>query len=86
MCHSLFSHKYSYIRIFRLHGVATLDRSGVGDGDAEPSPPILITGAMRPERFTDSDAAFNVGMAVAAVQTVARGWIGVCMHGAHDRR
>ena len=61
---------------------ATLkDTASGGVGGVSKSPPIVITGAMRPERFTDSDAAFNVGMAVAAVQTVPEGWIGLCMHG-----
>lgn len=33
-----------------------------------PVPCIALTGAMRPERFSNSDAPVNVGMAVAAVQ------------------
>jgi len=34
---------------------------------------IVITGALSPARFKSTDAIFNVGMAVAAVQTVAAG-------------
>lgn len=34
---------------------------------------IIITGAMRPEKFIDSDAVFNVGMAVSAVQLMPPG-------------
>ena len=34
---------------------------------------IVFTGAMLPERFIDSDAMFNLGMAVAAVQTCGAG-------------
>jgi L-asparaginase len=34
---------------------------------------IVLTGALQPGRFADSDAAFNLGMAVAAVQTLAPG-------------
>ncbi|HEY1085596.1 MAG TPA: asparaginase domain-containing protein [Candidatus Saccharimonadales bacterium] len=31
---------------------------------------IVLTGAMQPEKFRDSDADFNLGMAVACVQTL----------------
>jgi L-asparaginase len=34
---------------------------------------IVLTGALQPGRFADSDASFNLGMAVAAVQTLAPG-------------
>lgn len=34
---------------------------------------IVLTGALSPARFKSTDAIFNVGMAVAAVQTVAPG-------------
>lgn len=37
---------------------------------------IVLTGALSPARFQASDAVFNIGMAVAAVQTCAPGvWI-----------
>ena len=41
---------------------------------------IVITGAMRPEKFSDSDAMFNVGSAVTAVESLPRG-VYICMHG-----
>jgi L-asparaginase len=34
---------------------------------------IVLTGALQPARFTDSDAPFNLGMAIAAVQTLPPG-------------
>jgi len=34
---------------------------------------IVLTGALQPARFTDSDAPFNLGMAMAAVQTLPAG-------------
>jgi len=34
---------------------------------------IVLTGALQPGRFADSDAPFNLGMAVAAVQALAPG-------------
>jgi L-asparaginase len=37
---------------------------------------IVLTGALSPARFQDSDATFNIGLAVAAVQTCPPGvWI-----------
>ena len=41
---------------------------------------IIITGAMRPEKFSDSDASFNIGMAVGAIGTLSDG-IYIAMHG-----
>jgi L-asparaginase len=34
---------------------------------------IIITGAMKPEKFSDSDAMFNVGAAVATAQALPHG-------------
>jgi L-asparaginase len=41
---------------------------------------IVLTGAMRPERFSNSDAAFNLGLAVGAAQSLPPG-VYVAMHG-----
>ncbi|WNJ20612.1 asparaginase domain-containing protein [Pontibacter sp. G13] len=41
---------------------------------------IILTGAMRPERFANSDAPMNVGMALAGVQTLPSG-VYLAMHG-----
>ena len=38
-----------------------------------PGKTIVLTGALSPARFKSTDAIFNVGMAVAAVQSVAPG-------------
>ena len=38
-----------------------------------PGKTIVLTGALQPGRFADSDAPFNLGMAVAAVQTLPAG-------------
>jgi L-asparaginase len=41
-----------------------------------PGKTMVLAGALSPARFQDSDAVFNLGMAVAAVQTCAPGvWI-----------
>ena len=34
---------------------------------------VVLTGALTPARFRTTDAVFNIGMAVAAVQTAAPG-------------
>lgn len=41
---------------------------------------IVITGAMRPERFTNSDAGVNLGCAIATVNLQTEG-IFIAMHG-----
>lgn len=34
---------------------------------------IVLTGAYRPERFSNSDAAFNIGVAIGALNTIEEG-------------
>jgi len=41
---------------------------------------IILTGALKPAKFIGSDAVFNIGCAVAAVQTVAAG-VYIAMNG-----
>ena len=50
------------------HTAASLRAQGL-DGDRT----IVLTGALAPARFAQSDATFNVGMAFAAVQTLGAG-------------
>ena len=38
-----------------------------------PDKTVVLTGALQPGRFADSDAPFNLGMAIAAVQTLPAG-------------
>mmetsp|Transcript_41249 Transcript_41249/g.98766 ORF Transcript_41249/g.98766 Transcript_41249/m.98766 type:complete len:182 (-) Transcript_41249:411-956(-) len=42
---------------------------------------IVLTGAMRPERFMNSDAPINLGAAIAAVQLIKPKNVYVTMHG-----
>ena len=42
---------------------------------------IVLTGAMRPERFMNSDAPINLGAAIAAVQLIEPKNVYVTMHG-----
>jgi L-asparaginase len=45
-----------------------------------PQKTILLTAAMLPEKFKDSDAAFNLGMAIGGAQTLEAG-IYIAIHG-----
>jgi L-asparaginase len=71
-------------RVIVTHGTDTLvesaqalERSGAAHDKA-----VVFTGAMRPERFRQSDAAFNLGGAVAATGLIPTGTVAVCMGGA----
>lgn len=69
------------------HGTDTLIETAAYLADRIAGKRIVLTGAMRPERFTDSDAALNVGCAIGALQLVEPG-VYVAMHGTvarHDR-
>jgi L-asparaginase len=54
------------------HGTDTMVDTAAALADL-PGKHIVLTGALSPARFRTTDAVFNVGMAVAAVQTVAPG-------------
>ncbi|MDC6484268.1 asparaginase domain-containing protein, partial [Cyclobacteriaceae bacterium] len=34
---------------------------------------VILTGALRPERFTNSDAALNIGTAIGAANSLKKG-------------
>ena len=55
-------------RIVVTHGTDTMVESAqcVAESGAAQGKAVCFTGAMRPEKFKDSDAAFNLGGAVAA--------------------
>ncbi len=57
------------------HGTDTMVETAAAlDGLGERR--IVLTGALHPARFRDSDAVFNIGCALGAVQAVAPGvWI-----------
>jgi len=58
--------------ILVTHGTDTMTETARGLAGI-PGKTIVLTGALEPARFIDSDAPFNVGMAVAALQTCAPG-------------
>ena len=73
-------------KIIVTHGTDTMPETAQSLSSI-PNKTIVITGAMRPERFTNSDADINLGMAIAAVQVSPPG-VYICMHGLvipHDK-
>ena len=54
------------------HGTDTMTETAKSLS-ALQSKTIVLTGSLAPARFARSDATFNVGMAFAAVQTLAAG-------------
>lgn len=62
-------------RIIVTHGTDTMVETARALAGIEGKT-IVLTGALSPARFLASDAVFNIGMAVAAVQTCPPGvWI-----------
>ena len=59
-------------RILITHGTDTMIQTALQLRDI-PAKTIVLTGAMQPSRMKDSDAAFNVGCALAALQTLPAG-------------
>jgi L-asparaginase len=66
-------------RVVITHGTDTMADSAKVLA-AIPGKTIVLTGALSPARFTESDATFNIGMAFAAVQTSPPG-VYVAMNG-----
>ena len=68
-------HKYIVI----THGTDTMIQTAK-KLETIPNKVIVLTGAMSPARFKSSDATFNIGFAVAAVQSLPAG-VYVAMNG-----
>ena len=61
--------------ILITHGTDTMVKTALMLSDI-PGKTIVFTGALNPARFRDSDAVFNIGCAVGAVQSLPEGaWI-----------
>lgn len=57
------------------HGTDTMVKTALMLMDI-PAKTMVLTGALNPARFQDSDAVFNIGCAVGAVQSLPHGaWI-----------
>jgi len=59
-------------KVIITHGTDTLHITAKHLADV-PGKVIVLTGALKPERLRDSDADFNLGMAVGAVQCLPAG-------------
>jgi L-asparaginase len=66
-------------QILVTHGTDTMVQTAAQLADIEGKI-IVLTGAMQPARLRNSDAAFNVGFALAAVQTLPPG-VYIAMNG-----
>jgi L-asparaginase len=63
-------------RIVVTHGTDTMTETAKVLATDVPGKTIVLTGALSPARFAETDAPFNLGMAFAAVQVAAPGvWI-----------
>ena len=67
------------LRVVITHGTDTMTDSASVLASI-PDKTIVLTGALSPARFTESDATFNIGMAFAAAQTLPAG-VYVAMNG-----
>ena len=62
----------SATRVIVTHGTDTMVETALAlQGIAGKT--IVLTGALQPARFADSDAEFNLGLAIGAVQALAAG-------------
>lgn len=59
-------------RILITHGTDTMIETATALGDVADKT-IVLVGSLSPAQFRDSDAAFNIGFALAAVQTLKAG-------------
>lgn len=66
-------------KIIVTHGTDTMLETAKKIRTIE-SKTIVLTGAMKPERFSTSDADFNVGTAIGAVNVLSKG-VYIAMHG-----
>jgi len=67
-------------KIIVTHGTDTMIETASYISDRVKDKMVVITGAMRPERFTNSDAALNIGCAIATANLVNNG-VYIAMHG-----
>lgn len=82
--------KAAETRIVITHGTDTMTETAKLLAAAVPDKVIVLTGALAPARFADTDAPFNLGMALATAQVAAPGvyiaMSGQVFHGLHVRK
>ena len=62
------------------HGTDTMLETAGYLADSSRDKKVIITGAMRPERFSNSDAGLNLGVAIGAIAKIDPG-VCIAMHG-----
>ncbi|NBB75662.1 MAG: asparaginase [Bacteroidetes bacterium] len=67
-------------RIVITHGTDTMVETARAIEEAETGKVVVLVGALNPARFRSSDAIFNIGFAMAAVQTLDAG-VYIAMNG-----
>lgn len=67
-------------RVIVTHGTDTMVETAAVIADRVKDKTVILTGAMIPYKFGSSDGFFNVGAALAFVQTLPKG-VYVCMNG-----
>ncbi|HMQ08284.1 MAG TPA: asparaginase domain-containing protein [Saprospiraceae bacterium] len=60
-------------KIIITHGTDTMIETGLFLENSNLNKTIVLTGAFKPQKFNQSDASFNIGMAVASAQTLPIG-------------
>ncbi len=73
-------HRAKEERIVITHGTDTMEETARALRRTVPDKTIVLTGAMVPYRFGSSDGLFNLGSALAFVQTLPRG-VYIAMNG-----
>lgn len=68
-------------KILITHGTDTMIETGEFLTIHKLPKIIAITGAFLPETFKDSDADFNVGCAIGALQSLKAHGVYICMNG-----
>lgn len=69
----------NYNKIIITHGTDTMIDTAISLSSIKQKT-IILTGAKLPERFSNSDASFNIGVAIGALKTVGEG-VYIAMNG-----
>lgn len=70
----------NFEHVIITHGTDTMTETATHLAQRIKNKVIVITGAMRPEQFSNSDAPINIGTAIGAVQLLGPG-VYIAMHG-----
>ena len=76
MCKEASAHK-----ILITHGTDTMMQTAAFIAECQLDKMIILTGSFLPETFKDSDADFNIGVAIGALQSMPTGGVYIAMNG-----